>query len=76
MIIQELPAIDAAINEESWEWLQDNLPMMASAVRIEVRRNVSAKDIRRHVFQKTMRPALAMRCGQAAKYLSGNGNSE
>ena len=74
MIIHELPAIDAAIDEESWDWLQDNLPMMASAVQIEVRKNVSAEEIRRHIMRKTFRPALAMRCSQAAQHLATNGS--
>ena len=74
MIIHELPAIDAAIDEESWEWLQDALPALAMALATEVRRGVGAEEIRRHVMQRTQRPALAMRCSQAAQHLASNGN--
>ena len=74
MIIHELPAIDAAIDEESWDWLQDVLPSMAMAVATEVRRGVGADEIHRHVMQRTQRPALAMRCSQAAQHLATNGS--
>ena len=76
MILREMPAIDAAINEESWGWLQDYVPVMAQAVAEEVKRNASPDDIRRHVMKQTQgqRPALAARCGQAAAYLAREAN--
>ena len=72
MILLDMPAIDAAINEESWSWLQDFVPIMAQAVAEEVKRNASPEQIRRHVMKQTQgqRPALAARCGQAAAYLA------
>jgi hypothetical protein len=75
MILTKMPEIDAAIAEESWEWLRDVHPDIAAGVESEVKRGTKPDDIRRHVIQKTMgmRPALAVRCGQAAEYLSGNG---
>jgi hypothetical protein len=72
MIIKELPTIDSAINEESWHWLQDCLPALAAAVASEVARGASADEIRRHVFRRTHRHALAMRCSQAVEYLIRN----
>ena len=72
MILRDMPAIDAAINEESWGWLQDYVPIMAQAVAEEVERNASPEQIRRHVMKQTQgqRPALAARCGQAAAHLA------
>ena len=69
MIIKDLPALDAAINEESWLWLQDCLPSLADALAKEVIRGAGADDIRRHVLRKTHRHALSMRCSQAAAHL-------
>jgi len=33
---RDLPALGAAINRESYEWLTDNLPWLADALRSEV----------------------------------------
>ena len=75
MIQRDMPTIDAAINEESFDWLHDNAPILANAVAEEVKRGASATDVRRHVMVKTYRPALALRCEQAAAYLgSVNGD--
>jgi hypothetical protein len=71
-----MPAIDSAINEESWDYLRDNLPTIAQAIQDEVNKNASAAEIRRFVFRKTHRDRLAARCQQAAEYLiSENGSS-
>ena len=77
MILRDMPAIDAAINEESWTWLQDYVPIMAQAVADEVKRNATPEQIRRHVMTQTQgqRPALAARCGQAAAYLEAEKGS-
>ena len=75
-ILRDMQALDKAINEESWDWLSDNWPLMAGAVSEEVDRGAKAKDIGRHVLVRTQRPAVAMRCKQAAEYLlSQNGHS-
>lgn len=76
MITRDFLEIDAAINEESWDWLQDCLPAMASAISKEVKLGADADEIRRHIFRRTLRPALAMRCSQAAGYLISNNGSK
>lgn len=69
MIIRDLPAIDAAINEESWLWLQGCLPSLAAALATKVMRGAGADKFRRHVIYRTQREALAIRCSQAATHL-------
>lgn len=70
MITRDLPRIDTAINEESWEWLQDNVPTLATAVQKEVTAGASPSEIQRHVMRRTQRAALALRCQQAAAHLA------
>ena len=73
MILTTMPEIDAAIAEESWEWLRDVYPTIAAGVESEVKRGTEPDEIRRHVMIQTQRSALALRCKQAAAYLSQNG---
>lgn len=70
MITKDLPRIDEAIDEESWEWLQDNVPTLATAVRKEVASGASPDEIQRHIMRRTQRAALALRCQQAARHLA------
>ena len=70
MIIKDLPRIDEAIDEESWEWLQDNVPTLATAVRKEVAGGANPDEIQRHIMRRTQRAALALRCQQAARHLA------
>ncbi len=69
MIIRELTHLSAAINEESWQWLQDNTPMLADALRREVEGGATADEIRQAAMRMTQRPALALRLRQAAAFL-------
>lgn len=69
MIERTLPRLEAAVNEESWEWLQDNLPGLAQAVQAEVASGASPEEIRRRMMRLTGRPALVMRLFQAAAHL-------
>ncbi len=71
IIIQDMPAVEAAINEESWEWLSDNVPVLAEAIQNEVvERHVKPKQIRHFVMKATHRERLAARCYQAACYVA------
>lgn len=69
MIVRELPHLAAAINEESWQWLQDNVPMLADALQREVEGGATADEIRQAAMRMTQRPALVLRLRQAAGYL-------
>lgn len=68
-IYRELSGIAAALNAESWNWLQDNNVVLARALQAEVTRGATADEIRRFVLRHTGRPALAARMEQAAAYL-------
>jgi hypothetical protein len=49
----DFPDLDAAIDAEAWQWLQEAAPVYADAVTAEVKRG----------------PALALRLEQAARHL-------
>lgn len=67
--IKELPAIAAAVDNESWEWLYDNLPELAEGVKTEVGRGATPEQVRVFVLHRTERRELALRCEQAARHL-------
>lgn len=69
MIIRELPHLAAAINEESWQWLQDNAPILADALAREIAAGATAEEVRQAAMRMTQRPALVLRLRQAAGYL-------
>jgi hypothetical protein len=71
MIVRDMPAVEAAINEDSWNYLQDAWPEMAAAVAKEVQRGVQPDEIRRYVLRKVgeQRSPIALRCAQAAAHL-------
>lgn len=60
----DMPEIDKALDAESWEWLQDEEPLLATAVAAEVKAGRTPEQIRRHVLRKAggHRYALAARC--------------
>jgi glucose-6-phosphate-specific signal transduction histidine kinase len=67
----DLTEVEDAINEESWDWLSDNIPQMAKAIQAAViKKNAKPEQIKFKVMQLTFRPKLAMRCYQAASHLA------
>jgi hypothetical protein len=74
MVDLDFSEIDLAIAAESWEYLQDMAPALAAAVAKSVKRGASPKQIRRHVMMQTQRPALALRCEQAANFIAKDGD--
>jgi len=65
----DYPDLDAAIDAESWIWLQDAAPVYADAIAAEVKRGHEPGDIRQRFMRLTQRPALALRLEQAARHL-------
>lgn len=63
--------LDRVLDEESWEWLNDNYPPLATTVQKEVAKGVSPEDIKRRVVERigAHRLPLAQRCESAARYL-------
>lgn len=68
-ILIDFPSLDAAIDAESWQWLQEAAPVYADAVAAEVKRGHKPGDIRQRAMRLTQRPALALRLEQAARHL-------
>lgn len=66
---QNLSVIGSALDEISWQWLNDNHPRLAEAIEVEVARGATPDNIRRYVVQRTQRIELALRCEQAALHL-------
>lgn len=68
----DYPDLDAAIDAESWQWLQDAAPGYADAIAAEVRRGHAPGDIRQRFMRLTQRPALAA-AGHALRDLRRRG---
>lgn len=68
-----LQAIGDALDEISWEWLSDNYPRLAEAIKTEAERGATPDQVRRYVMQQTQRLELALRCEQAARWLMATG---
>lgn len=72
MITVDMPDVEAAIDAESAEWLDTNLPMLYQAVAEEVGRGRTPEQIYRYVLRATNgrnAGALADRCRQTARHL-------
>jgi len=67
---KDLAVIGAALNQMSWQWLNDNCPNLAEALAVAVERGATAVEIRRFVMHRTERRELALRCEQAARWLA------
>jgi len=65
----DLPHLAAAIDAESWQWLDDNAPLYATAVQNEINAGKTPQQIRHYVMKQTQRQGIAMRCEQAARHL-------
>lgn len=66
--------LDTVLDEESFDFLWQNYPSLASAVQKMVGKGVSPEEIRRRVVEKlgAHREALATRCELAARHLERN----
>lgn len=58
-----------ALDQESWNWLSENLHDIAQAVEAAVDAGSTPDQIRYFVSGRTQRPDLARRCEQAARHL-------
>jgi len=72
-VYRELPHLAAAFNAESWQWLQDNAPLLADALAAEVRQNATPEQVRAFAVRATGRQEIARRLEQAAAHLAGQG---
>jgi len=63
--------LDRVLDEESWDWLNDNYPALAITVAKSVQNGMSAEDIKRRVVERVgaHRLPLAQRCESASRHL-------
>ena len=76
MIIRQFPDLGPALNEESWEYLATYQPIIAEAIKAEVRAGATPAEIRRFVISETGRIPIADRCEQAAAHAATMLNGE
>lgn len=69
-ITRELPHLDAAIDHQSFQWLRDESTELLAAIEKEITGGVTPDQIKRHIMQRTQRPAIALRCEQAARHIA------
>lgn len=64
---------DQVCFEESWDFLNDNYPALATSVQKMVRKGISPEAIKRRTVANmgAHREPLAKRCENAARYLQG-----
>lgn len=75
-ITREYPALLAALNEESYQYLAAEWPALADALAVEVGRGATAADLRRFTVRYTGRVQLAQRIEQAAAHLATQRQTE
>jgi len=70
-IVPRFPHLAGAFGVDAWEWLQDNAPTYADALRAEVESGATAEQIRAFARQETdgYRGPFVTRLRQAAAYL-------
>lgn len=68
-----IKTIEDVLNQESYNWLNANLPDLAEAIENEVAIGTKPEAIKAQVIRLSQRPELAQRCYLAAKWLSGKG---
>lgn len=65
----DMAEIEAAIDAESADWLEEANRALYDAIVAGVRRGATPAQIRRFVMYRCGREALALRCEQAARHL-------
>lgn len=70
---RKYPRLSAALDQESWQWLQDTIPSIADALQDEVSQGADPDEIERF-FKADYgvdREKLGKRLKQAARHLQG-----
>lgn len=65
----KMPTLRAALDEESFNWLSDNLPGLCDALAVEVANGAKPDEVGRLVRAKYGRDELAARLEQAARHM-------
>ena len=66
---RKMRAIGEALDEISWDWLEELYPGLAEAIEGEMGRGASPAEVKRFVMGRTYRTELALRCEQAARHV-------
>lgn len=69
---KQLSKLGAALDRQSWQWLQDAAPDIAEALEAEVMAGADPEMVRRYIvnYAGDNRTGLADRCQSAARYLT------
>lgn len=65
----KLSCIGEALDEISWQWMNDTHPALAEAIQTATDEGCKPAEVYRYVVQQTQRVELALRCEQAARFL-------
>ena len=66
----KIDKLTQALDEVSYEWLLTQHPQLAAAVASEVEAGATPVEIRRRVMAHCQRWELALRCEQAARWIT------
>ena len=64
-----MPALERALDAESYEWLATNQPDILTAIETEIGNGHTPEQIKWRVLRRTNRLEIAMRCEQAARHI-------
>ena len=64
-----MPTLQAALDQESYEWLATNAPSILEALETEVHNGRTPEQVHLYVLGEYSRPELAQRLRQAARHL-------
>ncbi len=65
----KFPTLQAALDQESYEWLAENAPPILEALEVEVARGHTPEQVHLFVLGEYARPELAQRLRQAARHV-------
>lgn len=68
---RKMEGLGKALDEISWDWLEELYPGLAGALEAEMKRGAGPAEVKRFVLARTYRVELALRCEQAARHLLG-----
>lgn len=71
--IAKMPALQAALDRESYEWLAMNAPAILDALETEIAQGRSPEQVYLWVLGEYGRDELAQRLRQAARNMQSNG---
>jgi hypothetical protein len=70
----EFDELGSELDQESWDWLDDNHPTIAAKIAMYVQRGATPDEIRKYVRKRvgTHREEFALRCLIAARHLESS----